>query len=155
MGRKDVHFVGGLTTQNQESNTGWKGVTELTLVKCQEHQPYVFMAAYLSLAMEEPETEGTLLPEPRSHHVCGGLGYVFLSWGSGWVTCTREKRGRVSECVDLHAGLWVDEAVEMRFVGERVGGREDTILSQRNTGTHGECLATKKKSSKNVLAKNV
>ena len=40
---------------------------------------------------------------------------MFLSQGSGWVICTYEKRGRVSECVHLPAGLWVDEMVGMRF----------------------------------------
>lgn len=131
-GSKDVYFVGGMAPQSQESNTCWKGVTELALVnKCQEHQTCVFMAAHLSLAMEEPETEVTLLPEPRSHHVCGRLGYVFLSWGSGWVTCTCEKRGRVSECVHLHAGLWVDEVVGMRFGGGEQLEGERTLFSHK------------------------
>lgn len=84
IGSKDVHFVGSMAPQNQESNTGWMGVIELALGnKCQEHQTCVCMAAHLSLAIREPETEVTFLPEPRSHRVCGGLVSVFLSWGSG------------------------------------------------------------------------
>lgn len=121
MGSKDVHFVESMAPQSQESNTGWKRVTELALGnKCQEYHTCVFMTAQLSLAMGKPGTEVALLPELGSHHVCGGLGCLFLSQGSGWVTHTCEKRGRVSECVHLCAGLWVDEVVGMRFDREQL-----------------------------------
>lgn len=56
---------------------------------------------------------------------------MFLSQGSGWVTGTCEKRGRVSECVHLHAGLWGDEVVRMRF-GREQPEVERTLFSHKS-----------------------
>lgn len=67
--------------------------------KHQEYQtPTLLMVAHLSIAMREPETEGTFHPTPENALGSRKAPWVLWTWAcdSGWVISTCERR---EQCV--------------------------------------------------------